>query len=121
MKRGIVLFAHGSRDPLWAKPIESIAKATAAHCPADTAVRCAYLELMQPDLLTVTSELATLGVQAISITPLFLGVGKHAREDLPRLIDQLTKAYPAVRFELQPPIGEHPLLIQTITKILLDA
>jgi sirohydrochlorin cobaltochelatase len=76
---------------------------------------------MQPDLLAVTQELAQLGVAEIQITPLFFGVGKHAREDLPELTQQLTKTYPDIQFKLLPSIGEHPELIRVITKILLGA
>jgi sirohydrochlorin cobaltochelatase len=120
IKNGIVLFAHGSRDALWSKPIESIAAAVQKQSSVDTAVRCAYLELMQPDLPTVTAELATLGVTAVRITPLFFGVGKHAREDLPEIVQQLKSDYPSIQFDLLPSIGEHPELTKTITKILLD-
>lgn len=125
-QQGIVLFAHGSRDIMWSKPIESIASAVQKESGIDTAVRCAYLELMQPDLPTATAELVTLGVTSIRITPLFFGVGKHAREDLPNIVTQLRSTYPSIQFDLLPSIGEHPELIKTITnivttKILLDA
>ena len=118
---GIVLFAHGSRDPLWSQPIESIASAVQRQSSPDTLVRCAYLELMQPDLAAVTAELTALGVTRIRITPLFFGVGKHAREDLPQIVAALCISHPRIQFELLPSIGEHPELTKTITKILLDA
>ena len=37
---GIILFAHGSRDPLWRMPIEGVAADIRARQP-DMAVRCA--------------------------------------------------------------------------------
>lgn len=120
-KCGLVLFAHGSRDPLWSQPIEAIAAAVQLQSGSDTQVRCAYLELMRPDLPTVTAELAALGVTSIRITPFFFGVGKHAREDLPEIARALQMTHPAIEFELLPSIGEHPELTKTITKILLDA
>jgi sirohydrochlorin cobaltochelatase len=83
--KAIVLFAHGSRDPLWHKPMEAVAARIVAMAP-DTPVACAYLELSKPDLPTAVATLLALGVHTISVLPLFLGVGKHAREDLPRLI-----------------------------------
>jgi sirohydrochlorin cobaltochelatase len=113
----IVLFAHGSRDPLWSKPIEAIAQAIAAQS-ASAIVRCAYLELMSPSLEDVAAALAGQGLQSIRIVPMFLGVGKHAREDLPEIVDSLRRTYPAVRFELTPSIGEHPDLIAAIAQIV---
>jgi hypothetical protein len=57
--RGTILFAHGSRDPLWRKPIEAVASHIGLIAPA-VQVRCAYLELMAPDLPASTAELAAL-------------------------------------------------------------
>ncbi len=116
-KQGIILFAHGSRDPLWAKPIEAIAHEVSRASPACT-VRCAYLELMLPTLESVVTELALLGIGQIRITPMFLGVGKHAREDLPEIAKALQSAHPHIRFDLMPSIGEHPKLIATIASIV---
>lgn len=117
MKSGIVLFAHGSRDPLWSKPIEAIAHAVSEASHA-CVVRCAYLELMTPSLESVMEELVQLGMDHIRIAPMFLGVGKHAREDLPEMTTRLTKSYPHIKLELMPSIGEHPELIAAISNIL---
>jgi len=115
---GIVLFAHGSRDPLWAKPLQAIAHAV-SQASSQSMVRCAYLELMTPNLEDVIAEMAAKGVDHIRIAPMFLGVGKHAREDLPELVRALQLTHPTIRFDLKPSIGEHPELIAAITKILL--
>lgn len=117
MKLAIVLFAHGSRDPLWSKPIEAIAHAI-SEAANSCVVRCAYLELMTPSLESVLEELALLGVDHIRIAPMFLGVGKHAREDLPEITARLAKNYPHIKLELMPSIGEHPELIAAVTNIL---
>jgi sirohydrochlorin cobaltochelatase len=52
---------------------------------------------------------------------MFLGVGRHAREDLPHLVNDLVKAYPQVRFELVPSIGEHPAMTQLMAQIAANA
>ena len=75
--RGIILFAHGSRDPLWHKPIEAVAALIATQSPA-TQVVCAYLELSTPDLAAATQTLLDRGVRSITLLPMFLGVGKHS-------------------------------------------
>jgi sirohydrochlorin cobaltochelatase len=83
-------------------------------------VRCAFLELNSPDLQTSASELIDLGLQAITVVPLFLGVGKHAREDLPLLMTGLEQRYPHVVFNLQPSVGENPRMIDTLAQIALS-
>ena len=50
--RGTIVFAHGSRDPLWRVPIEAVARHIQSLAP-QLHVRCAYLELMLPDLPTM--------------------------------------------------------------------
>jgi sirohydrochlorin cobaltochelatase len=119
-QNGIVLFAHGSRDPLWHKPMEAVASHIAAAAP-QTPVECAYLEISTPDLTTATHKLIARGVNAITVVPLFLGVGKHAREDLPQLLVNLRVNHPDVHFTLQPAVGEDIRLIQLIAQIALEA
>ena len=104
---GIVLFAHGSRDPLWHKPMEAVAAQIRTSSP-QAEVICAYLELSTPDLANATRTLLATGVQSIVIVPIFLGVGRHAREDLPQLVDTLRQQYPDVVFALRPAVGEDP-------------
>ena len=118
-KRGIVLFAHGSRDPLWHKPIEAVAAHIATLSPL-TPVVCAYLELSTPDLPTVTRSLLDRGVRDITILPMFLGVGRHAREDLPGLVVELQTTYPEAQFNLKAAVGEDTRLVQLMAQIALE-
>jgi sirohydrochlorin cobaltochelatase len=113
---GIVLFAHGSRDPLWHKPMEAVA-ASIRQRSTHSEVVCAYLELSTPDLANATQTLLAKGVQTVTIIPMFLGVGRHAREDLPELVHGLTQAYPQMSFELLPAIGEHPAMTALMADI----
>ena len=117
--RGIVLFAHGSRDPLWHKPMEAVAARIVQMQPG-AVVHCAYLELSTPDLPTVVKILVDQGIGAITIVPMFLGVGRHAREDLPELVRGLKTTYPAVTFTRQAAVGEDPRLISLLASIALD-
>lgn len=118
-RRGIVLFAHGSRDPAWRAPIEAIAARMSAIAP-DAHVACAYLELTAPDLPTAVATLLQAGAQHITVWPMFLGTGRHAREDLPRLIDALCAQHPAVVFALKPAIAEHPAVLEAMALAALE-
>jgi len=105
-----VLIAHGSRDALWRSPIEAVrarVQALLPHCM----VRCAYLELCPPDVAQVVAELVTSAATRITLLPLFLGAGRHVREDLPRQVQALAVAYPHVQLHLCPPVGEDERLI----------
>jgi len=117
--KAIILFAHGSRDPLWHGPIKSIAKRIAQK-NSTTPVRCAYLELTQPTLQESAAELVQLGCTELQITPLFLGVGKHAREDLPLLVDQLKITFPNILINCAPSVGEDPRVLDLIADVALN-
>jgi sirohydrochlorin cobaltochelatase len=98
-------------------------EAVAAHIAsgeADLSVRCAYLELSQPDLATACQELVKDSINSITVIPMFLGVGRHAREDLPLLVEQMRELHPLVEFELKPAVGEDPRLIQLLARIATE-
>ncbi len=115
----IILFAHGSRDPLWHKPIQSVAQRIEQRSP-ETLVRCAYLELTEPDLPHVAQELIDQGATSLSVVPLFLGVGRHAREDLPQLIDKLKATHPNIAINCQPAVGENEALLDLLADIAIN-
>lgn len=119
MTHAIVLFAHGSRDPLWHKPMKAVAQRIRER-ESDVQVACAYLELCPPDLPTCVAALVAQQVTAIRVLPMFLGVGKHAREDLPLLMAQLRAQHPQVNFELMPAVGEDTRLVETLAHIALS-
>ena len=114
----VVLFAHGSRDARWREPVEAVARRMTARRP-EVPVACAYLELVEPDLPTAAGRLIADGARALRVVPLFLGMGKHVREDLPRLVDALRAAHPEVAFSLAPAVGETPEVIDLLADIAL--
>jgi sirohydrochlorin cobaltochelatase len=104
---GLVLFAHGSREPRWAEPFEAVAAAVRAGAPhADVAL--AYLELMAPSLADAVAQLVARGCTRIDVVPLFLGAGGHVRQDLPAQLEALRALHPVLRLRLRPAIGEAP-------------
>ncbi len=113
---GVILFAHGSRDPLWRLPIDAVAQHMRGQEPHKP-VAVAFLELTEPDLPSTVEALMKQDVTRVRIVPMFLGVGRHAREDLPELVHGLSQAYPQMSFELLPAIGEHPAMTALMANI----
>jgi sirohydrochlorin cobaltochelatase len=111
-----VLFGHGSSDPAWRVPIDTVAQRMLETEP-QSLVRCAFLERTEPDLAATVGELVQKGVNQITIVPMFLGVGRHAREDMPLLVNNLQAVYPQVGFKLNPSVGEEPSVIDLLARI----
>ena len=111
--RGVLLFAHGARDPRWAEPFDAVAARVRAWAP-DAQVALAYLEFMAPTLKEAGSALVASGCDRVEVVPLFLGAGGHVRKDLPLLLAELAAAHPDTRWRLQPAVGEVTAVIDAM-------
>ena len=114
----VVLFAHGSRDPQWRAPMDAVAGEMRQLAP-HMAVCCAFLELMAPSLGDAVDALVKDGHRAIRIVPMFLGIGRHAREDLPALCADLRQRHPDLVLDLQPALGEQAEMVQAMARLAL--
>lgn len=119
MTTGLLLFAHGARDPNWALPFRAVAERVAGLRP-DCAVALAFLEFMQPDLGAAAQGLIGRGATRVRIVPLFLGAGGHVRRDVPALIETLRAAHPDCTFELAEAVGEAPAVIEAMAQVAAE-
>ncbi|PZP28062.1 MAG: cobalamin biosynthesis protein CbiX [Roseateles depolymerans] len=111
---GLLLFAHGARDPAWARPFEAVAARLSKARPG-VPLTLAYLEFMAPDLPTAGEQLVAAGCTCVHILPLFLGTGGHVRRDVPALLETLQQRHgDAVTWKLHPPLGEHEAVLAAI-------
>ena len=115
---GIILFAHGSRDPQWRMPFEAILDSMRAqHAgPAELA----FLECMDPSLPKAIDAMAKTGVQHINVIPVFLAVGSHVRKDLPLLLDESRAMHPGLKITASAAIGEQAEIQQAIARFALS-
>ena len=119
MKRGLLLFAHGARDPRWALPFEDVARRIREREPA-LHVELAFLEVMEPSLLVAGEKLAALGCGRVDVVPLFLGAGGHVRKDLPVLLQDLSARHPSVQWFLRSAIGEVDSVVAAMALAALE-
>ncbi len=117
--RGLLLFAHGARDPRWAEPFEDVARRVREQRPG-VAVSLAFLELMTPDIASAGAMLAAAGCTSVAVVPLFLGAGGHVRKDIPALLDALRAAHPDVTWTLTPAVGELAPVIAAMAATAVD-
>ena len=113
MTEGLILFAHGARDPLWSRPFEAVAQRILSRRP-DVRVSLAYLEFMSPHLNEAADRLAAEGCTRVAVVPLFLGAGGHVRRDLPLLLEGLRQRHPGVQWLLRSAIGEADSVIEAM-------
>ncbi len=114
MKDGIILFGHGSREPEWAQPLQSIAH----ELSGQFVVELAYLERMKPTLDEAVDSVVAKGARRVRIVPVFLGVGGHLKTDLPRLIEAARARHAGVEIVLEQTIGERKEITDAIAAVI---
>ena len=116
---GIVLFAHGSRDPEWARPFEAIRdriRIARPECP----IALAYLESMPPTLEEAVAQVVAEGAAAVTVFPLFMAQGGHLKNDLPRIVAAIRETHPRLPIALESAVGEVPELLDAMATWVVD-
>ena len=117
---GLLLFAHGARDPAWARPFDEVARRIALQRPG-LPLALAYLEFMTPGLEDAAHALVAQGCRRVHIVPMFLGTGGHVRKDIPPLIERLQAHHgEAVTWLLHPALGDQDRVLQAMTEASLS-
>jgi sirohydrochlorin cobaltochelatase len=111
--QALILFAHGARDPQWARPFQQLVAELGELLPGER-IALAFLELMQPTLAECAAVLHGDGVRSLRIVPVFLGSGGHLKSDLPKLVAVIRETYKDLHIRVEPPIGEQPEVIVAI-------
>ena len=117
--RGIVLFAHGARDPEWARPFEEIRDHVRASRP-EYPIALAYLEIMSPTLEEAIASLAAEGASSITVFPLFMAQGGHLKQDLPRILAAIRLNHPHLPIALESALGDSPEVLTAIAGWILS-
>ncbi|MGE5622295.1 MAG: sirohydrochlorin chelatase [Bacillota bacterium] len=120
MKRALVLFAHGARDPRWAEPFRRLQQIIRAQAP-DLTVELAFLELMSPRLPELTAQLVQNGYGEVTVVPVFFGQGGHVLRDLPLMIEQLRQVYPGLKLKAVQAVGEDADVLNAIARYCMAA
>ncbi|MEY3863597.1 MAG: hypothetical protein RLZZ472_1407 [Pseudomonadota bacterium] len=119
VKKAIILFSHGARDPRWKEPIINVQKLIQAQNP-EMIVELAFLELMSPTLSECIEDIISKEIYQMTLVPIFFGQGGHIREDLPKLLAACSQKYPQMDLTVKPAVGEDLGVLQAIAKYCTD-
>jgi sirohydrochlorin cobaltochelatase len=118
MSTGLVLFAHGARDPRWAGTVEALASRIAHRSPG-VAVAPAYLEFMAPDLAGAIDAMVARGVRCVVVAPVFLAAGGHVLRDLPDRLAGIAARHPGLSVRVEPALGSLPEVVEAMADACL--
>lgn len=108
----VILFAHGSRAAEANEWHRRICRELAAR--TGRRVEPAFLELAMPDLRETALALWREGWRRAVVVPYLLAPGRHAREDLPALVDAINAELGREMVRLNPIFGEDPALLDVL-------
>jgi sirohydrochlorin ferrochelatase len=118
---GYIVFGHGStlesaNDAVRAMAAKLSAEMAMNIVPAGSAatVETAFLESGKPDLRGAVDVLAGRGITHIVVIPYFLTLGMHLQRDLPRLVEAIRLAHPAIEIQVTPPLDGHPAMLDAL-------
>ncbi len=125
VKQHLILFCHGSRDPRWREPFESLVEEVKECCQSKenyAGVSVAYMEMADPKLLDILKQTHEKeGVNRFAVLPLFMSAGAHVSKDIPAQVKEAQVTYPTIDVTVLPPVGEHELVRSAMRQIAVDA
>jgi sirohydrochlorin ferrochelatase len=107
VRKGIVVFGHGSSVASANDAVRSVAQEAAGAAGWDL-YETAFLEV-SPRLEEAVAKLVAAGADEILVLPYFLTLGIHLQRDLPKLVQELEAAH-HVPIRVTPPLHGHPAL-----------
>lgn len=105
--KSVLLVSHGSRSAQTKVEVEALVNRLKKLNVA-AIIHYAFLELETPSIPQGIDLCVQKGVSEIIILLNFLNSGKHVNEDIPTFIKQAQQKYPAVKFQITAPVGQHP-------------
>ena len=111
-RHALLLFAHGSADAGWAAPFVKLQSVIRRRDP-ERIVELAFLERMEPAFDAAVDALYARGIRRITVAPIFLALGGHMRNDLPKLVGTAQQRT-GIAFQVLPALGEVDSLIAAI-------
>ncbi len=118
-RTAVLLIAHGSRRAEANDDLTELARLLQQRT-AYAAIVPGYLELAEPSVIAAGARCVANGTRRVLMFPYFLSAGRHVVEDLESLRQELGDRHPGVEFQLCPPLGRHPLMIEIVLDRLAE-
>jgi sirohydrochlorin ferrochelatase len=115
----VLLIAHGSRRQAANEDLVQLAEMVRERGEYSCVEIC-YLELAEPDIPQGIAKCVEQGANRVLMLPYFLSAGSHVVDDLEGFRNEAVEQFPSVHFELCPPLGLHPLMVDLVMTRLAE-
>jgi sirohydrochlorin cobaltochelatase len=120
MPRAIVLIDHGSQVEASNRLVEAVAAELRAGFGPGVLVAHAHQGFAPPSLEEAVDAVVRAGATAVTVVPFFLGRGRHATEDVPRIAAAAMARHAGVALHVTPPLGEDASGLADLVRRLVD-
>lgn len=110
----ILLIDHGSRRANANEVLARIADLVRDEIGDGTFVTHAHMELAEPTVAAAFAACVRAGADSVVAVPYFLFPGRHAAEDIPRMVGEAAAAHPGVTFRVAQPLGVHAAMVEVV-------
>lgn len=120
MSEGLIVLGHGSRREEANEEIKALSRMVQENHPL-WQVHTAFVEFAAPSLEDKVRELAQQEIKTIILAPVFLTVGNHLAQGLPKRLRALEEEYPGIELIMAEHLGADPLIAALIGKRAAEA
>ena len=106
MSTALLIIDHGSVQPAANAMLEDVAAIVCRKRP-DLIVEIAHMELADPTIQQGIDACIRAGAMEIVAHPYMLAPGRHATQDIPRMVQAAAAKYPAIAVRMTAPLGLH--------------
>ena len=110
----LLLIDHGSRRDEANALLGRVAELVRERVGPERIVEFAHMELAEPTIARGFARCVERGATTIVGHPFMLTPGRHAREDVPRLLAEAAAQHPGTKYVVSEPLGAHRALVDVI-------
>lgn len=122
MEMGAILLGHGSTDPAWSKPFETLLARFRENTPG-MPCELAFMEGIGPALGEAIASVLKQKpeLKKIHVIPVLLASGGHIKNDLPRLVTEAARHFPTISLTHSAPLGETEIVQDSLVVAAISA
>ena len=113
MPVALLLVDHGSKQAEANRMLEGVAELVRRRRPG-LIVQAAHTDLATPDIAQAFALCVAAGATEVVVHPYMLAPGRHAMQDIPRLVAEAARAFPKVAYRVSEPLGVHEKLAELV-------
>lgn len=108
----LLLVDHGSKRAAANEMLTEVAEMLRAK--SDIPVYTAHMEIVSPTIADGMQRCVEDGAMHVIVVPFFLSPGRHSTTDIPNLAAEAAAKNRNISYEVRPPIGTHPGIVDVI-------